>query len=79
MANTMVDIAVDLLHDIEEVDASRDPRLIARRNRVTASVMRDIGFSNEEIVDKLGYLPEPFGGSTISEDPPPLLPSFSMR
>ncbi len=79
MVNTRVDIAVDLMHDIREVDASQDPVLIARRNRVTAAVMREVGFSDHEIVAKLGYFPEPFGGEVLSDDAEPTTPVVAPR
>ena len=56
----MIDIAEDLMHDIERADADLTPSRVETRNRITASTMRRCGFSDEEIVEKLGYMPEPF-------------------
>jgi hypothetical protein len=33
--------------------------------------MREVGFSDQEIVAKLGYLPEPFGGEVLSNEAEP--------
>lgn len=55
----MVGVAADLMHDIREIDASRNVKTLERRDSVTATVMREVGFSDQDIVAKLGYLPRP--------------------
>ena len=60
MDMAMVDVAHDLMHDIERVDAEQGPEAKARRERMQAAVMLQVGFSEDEVVAKLGYLPEPF-------------------
>ncbi len=57
----MVDIAAALMMLIAEVDANESAEAKSIRERVTASTMRRVGYSDDEIVSELGYLPEPFG------------------
>lgn len=74
-ASQMLDVAEDILHDVEAADADLTPSRVARRNRVTAAVMRDLGFSDDEIIQKLGSLPEPFSdeGSMTEAKPAPAM------
>ncbi len=57
----MVDIAVVLMTLFAEVDANESAEAKSIRERVTASTMRRVGYSDKEIVDELAYLPAPFG------------------
>lgn len=49
--------AEDLLHDIERHDAERTRVGWSRSDRGSAAVMRRIGLSDDEIVERLGYNP----------------------
>ncbi|WP_158933221.1 hypothetical protein [Acidisphaera sp. S103] len=54
-AHRMIDGAEDLLHDIERHDTRRKRVGWTRSDRGSAAVMRRIGLSDEEIVERLGY------------------------
>ena len=62
----IVDVSEDLLHAIERADADLNPTRVETRRHVTAPVMREVGFSDDEIIQKLGCLPEPFSGESQS-------------
>ncbi len=53
----MIDGAEDLLHDIMRHDAERARAGRSRSDRGSAAVMRRIGLSDDEIVERLGYNP----------------------
>jgi hypothetical protein len=57
----MIDGAEDVLNDIARIDAQRRRGVAFPTDRSTASVMRRAGFSDEEIIGRLGYLPESYG------------------
>lgn len=68
----VLDVSEDLLHDIERADANLTPTRVESRNRVTAAVMREVGFSDDEIFQKLGCLPLPFPDERHKSDVAPV-------
>lgn len=54
-----IDIAEDLLHEIEKQDAERRPGEETIEDRALASRMRKKGCSEEEVVARFGYSPTP--------------------
>ena len=50
--------------DVEAMDQGPHPRNSAR-HRVGASVMRELGIGDDQIVAKYGYLPDPLDQATL--------------
>jgi hypothetical protein len=59
-----IDSGEDLLHDLKKIDAGRKYGVPFPTDRSTASLMREVGFSDAEIIERLGYLPDAEGIST---------------
>ncbi len=56
------------LRAIDEVNGNLTPEASVVRDRLTASTMRRAGYSDEEIVSELGYLPESFSRQLLETD-----------
>ncbi len=68
MTRRMIDASEDLLHDIRRVDDERKRLGWSVLDHDNASLMREIGLTDEEIIARLGYNPL---ATAVAEDPLP--------